>query len=78
VAIACDPTSLVSGAACLDCGIPPGMHRARFVDSANKARALLAQMEAACDLNHAGTNSPSFPADNSKGITPRAFKSPVA
>jgi hypothetical protein len=28
MSIACDPTSLVSGAACLECGIPPGMQPA--------------------------------------------------
>ena len=31
VANACDPTSLVSGAACLDCGIPPGMQKAVII-----------------------------------------------
>jgi hypothetical protein len=27
MSIACDPTSLVSGAACLECGIPPGLQK---------------------------------------------------
>jgi hypothetical protein len=31
MSIACDPASLISGAACLECGIPPGMEKSIII-----------------------------------------------